>query len=176
MATLAIMPSAIIILLSFTFSSSIIKRFGAMNAMILAASTAASGMLLMALAWIGWPIFIAGVYLLASSAFGLVVYIQYIAARVDPGRMGAVQAGIASFVKLGFIGGTPFFTALNIALEKDKRWLSFFVGSIIAALSCCLLYCTLGRNEPTNQAKGEESTSENIVNLRSEFEIVEMTS
>ena len=89
--------------------------------------------------------------------------------------MGAVQAGIASFVKLGLIVGTPSFTAFNIALEKEKRWLSFFVGSIIAALSCCLLYCTLARNEPPSQAMGEEKGMENIVS-GSDFQSVEITS
>ena len=86
--TLAIMPSALIILVSFTFSGLIIKYFGAMKSMILAASIAAVGMFLMALAWAGWLIFIAGVYTLLSSAFGMVAYVQYIAARVDQGVWG----------------------------------------------------------------------------------------
>ena len=49
-ATLAIMPSSLIVLVSFMFSGLIIKRFGAMKSMILAASMAASGMFIMALA------------------------------------------------------------------------------------------------------------------------------
>ena len=60
--------------------------------------------------------------------------------------MGAVQAGIAAFLKLGLIVGAPTFTAMNLALKKEDQWLSFFVGSIIAGLSCCLLYCHLGRD------------------------------
>jgi MFS family permease len=145
-ATVAFMPGSLLILTSFLCADRIIKRFGALKSMVLASCLATLGMFIMSLASIGWPVFVAGLYILLSSVFGTVAYVQYIAARVDPGRMGAVQAGIAAFLKLGLIVGAPTFTAMNLALKKEDQWLSFFVGSIIAGLSCCLLYCHLGRD------------------------------
>ena len=54
----------------------------------------------------------------ALSFFGLVAYLQFISARVDPSRMGALQGALGACVLFGFILGNTLFTILSIRLGE----------------------------------------------------------
>ena len=94
--------------------------------------------------WVGsnvdWPIwattFHVGAVRFNVQFFGAVAYIQFIAARVRPGSMGAIQAGLSTFASLGFIIGSVAFTALFTVLKEEQRWLCFLVGCFISAAGC----------------------------------------
>ena len=135
--------AVLMLLLGEDQAANIIKYLGPLKALITAATLAAIGLGLMATAPLGWFFFMIGLYVLMTSAFGSVAYIQFIAARVSPSSMGAIQGGLSIFAMLGFIIGSIVFTALNIALKKEHRWLCFLFGSCISGASCALVYFLL---------------------------------
>eukprot|EP00944_MAST-04C_sp_MAST-4C-sp1_P004575 g4575.t1 len=134
--TLALMSSGVIALISLLLSGKIIKCFGSLKALSIAASLATVGLGLMSTGPFGPLPFMLGLYVLMSSFFGAVAYIQFIAARVRPGSMGAIQGGLSTFASLGFIIGSVAFTALFTVLKEEQRWLCFLVGCFISAAGC----------------------------------------
>ena len=158
--TLAGMSSGVIGVISLSFAGRIIKYLGPLKALITAATLAAIGLGLMATAPLGWFFFMIGLYVLMTSAFGSVAYIQFIAARVSPSSMGAIQGGLSIFAMLGFIIGSIVFTALNIALKKEHRWLCFLFGSCISGASCALVYFLLVYKKEKQQERSIASQIE----------------
>jgi hypothetical protein len=80
----------------------------------------------------------------ALSFFGLVAYLQFISARVDPSRMGALQGALGACVLFGYILGNTLFTILSIRLGEFDH-LVFGIGACIMACGSMLvayLQCT----------------------------------
>ena len=158
--TLALMSRGVIALISLLLSGKIIKCFGSLKALSIAASLATGGLGLMSTGPFGPLPFMMGLYVLMSSFFGAVAYIQFIAARVRPGSMGAIHGGLSTFASLGFIIGSVAFTALFAVLKEEQRWLCFLVGCFISAAGCVSIITIPGA--PGKEVEPQNGNGKNL--------------
>jgi MFS family permease len=131
---------------SLLASGQIIPRLGALLSVVVASFLATAGILLMAVgSQIHHTVFMLGFFVLFASAFGVIAYVQYISARVDPNRMGALQGGIAAFALSAWIIGSNLSAVLNRDLPIPQRWSIFLGGGLVSAVGCVIalyLYST----------------------------------
>ena len=71
--------------------------------------------------------------------FGLVAGLQFISARVDPSRMGALQGALTACALIGGVLGQFSFTALFVMDEIPKN-IIFVIGSIVSGCGTLLVF------------------------------------
>eukprot|EP00941_MAST-03F_sp_MAST-3F-sp1_P006198 g6198.t1 len=137
--TLALMSSGFVGFFFLVFAGSIIPLLGALKSTVVAAYLATSGTALMSFAPISSVLFMLGLYLICASVFGAVAYIQFVGARVDPTRMGALQGCLAAFALTAYVVGSNIAAALNESLGKRHRYTIFLIGAAVSALGCVII-------------------------------------
>ena len=70
---------------------------------------------------------------------GLVAGLQFISARVDPSRMGALQGALTACALIGGVLGQFLFTALFVMDEIPKN-IVFVIGSIVSGCGTLLVF------------------------------------
>ena len=144
-STALTLVGGVVALVSLLGAGWIVPRLGSLFSMLASAVLATVGLGLMCLAPFSWLLFLTGLICLCISAFGSVAFQQFISARVDPARMGALQAALSACAMVGVVLGSNFFTFLFVWLDEE-RWAVFGAGAGIMAVACGLvlyLYVTL---------------------------------
>ena len=76
---------------------------------------------------------------MGTSGFGLVAGLQFISARVDPSRMGALQGALTACALAGGVIGQFLFTAIFV-FDGFPKNVVFVVGSIVMGCGTLLIF------------------------------------
>jgi DHA1 family tetracycline resistance protein-like MFS transporter len=137
-STLALLVGLVCGLISLFCAGRIPLRIRPLRAIFVASTIATCGVAIMALAPLSWFFFMLGLLLMSSSAFGIVAYLQWISAQVDPGQMGALQGALGACAMTGQVLGSNVFLYLFVWLG-ERRWICFLIGAADMSLACGLL-------------------------------------
>ena len=138
-ATLAFIGGGLIALISLLTSSCIVPRLGSLLAMVVSSGLATSGLAVMCLSQLSAFFFVVGFAILCAGAFGIVAYLSFVSARVDPSRQGEMQGAIGACGLAGFVVGQFLFSQLFVHLPEGTKWIVFVLGVAVSGVACGLV-------------------------------------
>jgi MFS family permease len=138
-ASLIIVYPAIVGVISFLSSAWIVPKCGSLLSVVISSVLGTIGLICMTLSAALLPLFfIIGLGFLASGAFGLVGYLSFISARIDPSKQGELQGTLGACALAGFALGNVGYSGLFYFLE-DHKWIVFLIGTIFSFCSLILI-------------------------------------